>query len=204
MTECPVLSKKYMHFRRGCDIVVEGYYNMSRSKVIINPDVIIDEAFDLIRTRGLDSLSVRKLASRLNVSSMTLYNYVANMEEIKGQVIGRALEDLRRDIARMVDGLLPDSKRFFMRMGMAVYRFARANTQLYKLMMYSAHSELYFEPEDLAVPFGTDVDKKAFYLLQTIIHGLLSKDLLADLIGDEAEFTSYLHLALDRLFPDLR
>lgn len=42
---------------------------------------------DIIAEEGVGALSIRKIASRINVSSMTLYNYIENVEDIKKDMI---------------------------------------------------------------------------------------------------------------------
>ena len=44
---------------------------------------IANEALEIIRESGYDSLNARSLASRLNISTMPLFHSYENMEEIK-------------------------------------------------------------------------------------------------------------------------
>lgn len=48
----------------------------------ITKDIIIDRAFLYADQHGLDALSMRNLASVLNVKAMSLYNHIKNKEEV--------------------------------------------------------------------------------------------------------------------------
>ncbi|MBI9109378.1 MAG: TetR/AcrR family transcriptional regulator [Spirochaetales bacterium] len=61
---------------------------MPREKKIPNPVDIIDAAFDIIDKDGYTAFSARKLAARLDVAHMTVYNYYSR-EYILGAVIRR-------------------------------------------------------------------------------------------------------------------
>lgn len=66
---------------------------MARAKIISSKEAIIEVSFNIINEEGVNALSIRKLASRMNVSSMTLYNYVENIDDIKKEVV---LEGFRK------------------------------------------------------------------------------------------------------------
>lgn len=48
----------------------------------LNRDRILNTAIDLADNHGIDSLSMRKLAQQLGVKAMSLYNHVANKEDL--------------------------------------------------------------------------------------------------------------------------
>lgn len=51
---------------------------MGRGKKIVDIELVIDEAIALIEEVGVEEFSTRRLASRLGISAMTLYNYYDN------------------------------------------------------------------------------------------------------------------------------
>jgi AcrR family transcriptional regulator len=61
---------------------------MPRIKKIQNPTDIIDAAFDIIDKEGFSEFSARKLAGKLKVAHMTVYNYFSR-DYILGAVIKR-------------------------------------------------------------------------------------------------------------------
>ncbi len=60
---------------------------MGRGKKIVDIELVVDEAVALIEEGGVGEFSTRRLASRLGISAMTLYNYYEN----RGAIIKEAL-----------------------------------------------------------------------------------------------------------------
>jgi len=71
---------------------------VGRGKKIVDIELVIDEAIALIEEGGVEEFSTRRLASRLGISAMTLYNYYEN----RGAIIGEAL---KRGLGMLWDGL---------------------------------------------------------------------------------------------------
>lgn len=55
---------------------------MTREEVEITRGRILDTALDLIIEQGFNNLSLRKIASRLDVSATTIYNYYTSKDEL--------------------------------------------------------------------------------------------------------------------------
>jgi len=73
---------------------------VGRGKKIVDVKLVVDEAVALIEEGGVGEFSTRRLASRLGISAMTLYNY----DENRGAIIREAL---RRSLGLLWEGL-PD------------------------------------------------------------------------------------------------
>jgi AcrR family transcriptional regulator len=73
---------------------------VGRGKKIVDIELVVDEAVALIEEGGVEEFSTRRLASRLGISAMTLYNYYEN----RGAIIKGAL---RRGLGMLWAGL-PD------------------------------------------------------------------------------------------------
>ena len=56
---------------------------MARKKAIFDKQEIVDASFHVIKSEGNEAFSARRLATELNISSMTVYNYYKNIDEIK-------------------------------------------------------------------------------------------------------------------------
>lgn len=69
---------------------------------IISKDQIIDKCFEIVDRDGYRSISARRLASELNVSHMTLFNYIRDMNELLNEVILRSLYILN---SRILEGI---------------------------------------------------------------------------------------------------
>lgn len=64
---------------------------MGRGKKIVDIELVVDKAIALIEEGGVEEFSTRRLAARLGISAMTLYNYYENRGEILKGVLRRGL-----------------------------------------------------------------------------------------------------------------
>ncbi len=67
---------------------------MARKKLIFDRQKIIDSSFNIILNEGIDAFTARRLALELKISSMTVYNYYKNIDEIKKEVVIRGFSIL--------------------------------------------------------------------------------------------------------------
>lgn len=56
---------------------------MAREKVLCGKEEIIRVAVGIVDKEGMEAVSVRRIAKELGVSSMTIYNYVENLSDVK-------------------------------------------------------------------------------------------------------------------------
>ncbi len=68
----------------------------------LTEDQIVDAALQIIRTDGLDALSMRRLSQQLGRSQMAAYSYVTDKQELLDLVARRTLADV--DIPATSDG----------------------------------------------------------------------------------------------------
>jgi AcrR family transcriptional regulator len=71
---------------------------VGRGKKIVDIELVVEEAIALIEEGGVEEFSTRRLASRLGISAMTLYNYYEN----RGAILKGAL---RKGLSIMWGGL---------------------------------------------------------------------------------------------------
>ena len=71
---------------------------MGRGRKIIDIELVIEGAIALIEEGGVEEFSTRRLAARLGISAMTLYNYYDNRQAIMTGA-------LRRGLGLLWDGL---------------------------------------------------------------------------------------------------
>lgn len=64
---------------------------MGRGKKIVDIDLVIEEAIALIEEGGVEEFSTRRLAARLGISAMTLYNYYENRNAILKGALSKGL-----------------------------------------------------------------------------------------------------------------
>ncbi len=67
---------------------------MTKQDVENTRELILDTALDIIIRDGFQNLSLRKIASRLNVTATTIYNYYTNKDEINLMIRIRGFEKL--------------------------------------------------------------------------------------------------------------
>jgi len=75
---------------------------MGRGKKIVDIELVVDEAVALIEEGGVGEFSTRRLASRLGISAMTLYNYYENRGAIIKEALGKGLGLLWEGLAEEV------------------------------------------------------------------------------------------------------
>jgi AcrR family transcriptional regulator len=78
---------------------------VGRGKKIVDIELVIDEAISLIDESGVEEFSTRRLASRLGISAMTLYNYYENRGAILAEALKKGLALLWKGLPDEVDAL---------------------------------------------------------------------------------------------------
>jgi AcrR family transcriptional regulator len=76
---------------------------VGRGKKIVDIELVVDEAVALIEEGGVEEFSTRRLASRLGISAMTLYNYYENRGAIIRGALNRGLGLLWRGLPEEVE-----------------------------------------------------------------------------------------------------
>jgi AcrR family transcriptional regulator len=161
---------------------------MGRERIIEDPTAIVEHAFALIDEDGYDRFSTRRLAARLHVSHMTLYNYFDREELLK-----RVIE---LGFARFNERFLPlaaPQLRGCAAPGCVLrivadqlVEFARDHTRIYRFMFGGTASELTRDPRISGLyTSGVDLVKGALpaeleprlrrdaYLFFVLVNGLI-------------------------------
>lgn len=60
----------------------------------LSRDRVIDAALALVDERGIEALSMRKLADELGVKAMSLYNHVANKDDVLDGIVDAAMTEI--------------------------------------------------------------------------------------------------------------
>lgn len=69
-----------------------------RRNILLTPEKIISAAFELLADIGLDGLTMRALAKRLDVQAPALYSYVDNKAELIAIMSEQFLNEARKDL----------------------------------------------------------------------------------------------------------
>ena len=124
---------------------------MSRSRVLQNKNIIIDEAFCILDAEGLEALSIRRLAKEVGVSSMTLYNYVRNIDDIHREVLIRSFNLLYGDIYAIMQELPPENYSgltvFAKAYALAFYNFSLKHKNICTYLICAGRTEFHDDAE---------------------------------------------------------
>jgi AcrR family transcriptional regulator len=92
---------------------------------------IIHTALDLLVETGLDQLSLREIARRMDYTAAALYEYFNNKDEIISALVSEADRMLTAEMDQAIEGLSPRQK--LVESGLSYIRFAQNNPELYSL-----------------------------------------------------------------------
>lgn len=179
---------------------------MARNKALNSRDEIIDISFDIINNEGTPAFSARRLAKELNVSFMTIYNYVENIDDIKKEVILRGFQILSESIYESIikenlDLNKMDIRSYCLTIAREIFRFSKRYNGVYQLMFTNGEAKLYKDPE--VAPFyrsyiklvnlkNNNKNKKVLHILDVIIHGLIREKIFGLRNYKEDEFIEYI------------
>ncbi len=97
---------------------------------------IIDEAFQMARENGIESVTARELGKRLGISSSPIFTAFKNMEELQTEVCKLALKEFERHVHDAVN-FTPAFKY----VGIKMIQFAMEEPKLFQLVYMRAHGE---------------------------------------------------------------
>ena len=127
---------------------------MTKEEVESTRGRILDTALDIIIKEGFHNLSVRKIASRLNVTATTIYNYYTNKDEINLMIRIRGFEKLHDMLSRRAAPFnnIEDRIKAMIR---AYIEFGLTNSSYYDIM-FNLHTPKYLDY------VGTDIEPLAY------------------------------------------
>ncbi|MFD2445001.1 TetR/AcrR family transcriptional regulator [Bacillus sp. CGMCC 1.16607] len=101
-------------------------------KTKFTKEAIIDAAFDIAKTEGIDSITVRKVADKLGSSIAPIYVNFTEVEELKQAILVKV-----HDIAQQYL-MTPYSLNPFLNIGIASLKFAREYSVLFKDLIFNS------------------------------------------------------------------
>ena len=122
---------------------------MPREKIILNPEDIIEAAYEIIDTEGYGGFSARKLGAKLHVAHMTVYNYFSR-DDILGAVIDRGFGEIYKLTDRVISEHLQHKSEpveIFLIIADKLLEFAKEHPHLYKYMFQGEHENIETKPE---------------------------------------------------------
>jgi AcrR family transcriptional regulator len=191
---------------------------MARNKVICDKRQIIDLAFRVINNEGEAALSARRLAKELNMSAMTLYNYVENIDAIKKEVVLQGFNILYKKFYARLNSYKQENggiaaAMFCKIIAQALFEFGNEYSGVYKLI-FLANKSKFIKDAEIRPFYGffmriytkTVLDrvkredlKKAFQMFEFIIHGLILENLEGISRCPMEKYCEYIDFYINRL-----
>lgn len=103
----------------------------------ITREMVVEAAFELARTEGLEHVIVRDIASRLGCSVQPIYSYCRNMEGLRKDVMNRANEFIRDYIVSRLD-----KKDFFRSTGYAYIQLAAEEPNIFRMFVMNERKNI--------------------------------------------------------------
>jgi AcrR family transcriptional regulator len=125
-------------------------------------EAILDAARHLIRERGVDGLSMRAIADRIDYSAAGLYEYFESKEAIIGAVCAQGHQRLTAAMSR-VDPALP-AEEYLVGIGLAYIGFALRDPDYFNLMFSALSSS--------TAAGRMEEDSSYLYLLRAVRRGI--------------------------------
>lgn len=67
----------------------------NRNRCILNRELILKTALDILDNSGIESLSMREIANKLGVKAMSLYNHIKNKEDLLTGIVEIILSEVQ-------------------------------------------------------------------------------------------------------------
>lgn len=117
-------------------------------KTKFTKEAIIDAAFEIAKTEGIDQITIRKVADQLGSSIAPIYVNFTDIEELKKAVIHKIHEISQQML------MTPYSPDPFLNIGIASLKFAREYPVLFKDLIMNNH-----RLKDVNPPIGSILDQ---------------------------------------------
>ncbi len=192
---------------------------MARKKIIFEKQKIVDTSFHIIKSEGNEAFSARRLATELNISSMTVYNYYKNIDEIKKEVIIKGFNILYKmifhDMENKKEKLAEEGICCLCRiMALNMMNFALGNKEIY-ILMFTEYGYKFRKDHEirlfynympqlanrikLAQSEAQDL-KKRCYIFESTIQRLIMEKLNKLYDYSLEEYNDYIDFSLKHLF----
>ena len=127
---------------------------MAREKVLCGKEEIIRVAVEIVEREGIAALSARRVSKELGISSMTIYNYVENLQEVKKYVLSTGFDRLYGSIYKALGAIeAPVDKTAFCRtLAFQVLDFAEEHRNIFTFMFTEGRYQ-----------FSEDAEVRPFY-----------------------------------------
>lgn len=106
-------------------------------KVEITKEKVLKEALELVREQGIEVLTARSLAQRLNCSTQPIYSVCGSMEQLKDEVYNMAIEFT----LSIMNSYKDEKNSPALNLGIGYLHLARNEKQLFKAVYLSGYKK---------------------------------------------------------------
>jgi len=117
------------------NFVLFGGFRMPKQK--ITKEMVVEAAFLLAREGGLDRITVRDIAEKLNCSVQPIYSYCKNMEGLRRNVMRRSGRFVKEYISAHLD-----KNDFFRSTGYAYIKLAVEEPNIFNMFVMNVRTEI--------------------------------------------------------------
>lgn len=110
-------------------------WGVTMPKQKITKEMVVDAAFSLARTGGMEQVLVKNIAKALGCSVQPIYSYCSSMEGLRREVYARVTAFVREFVSAQIDPAEPFSST-----GRAYVRLAQQEPELFKLFILHPRS----------------------------------------------------------------
>lgn len=100
----------------------------------VDIDKIVETAIEITESTGIETVTLKEIGKRLNVSSSSLYNHVENLADIKKRVSHQALKMLKESMFKEAIG--KSGTDIIHGIGEALISFAQNHPYLYETLQW--------------------------------------------------------------------
>lgn len=170
---------------------------MTKEEVERTREKILDTALDIIIKDGFQNLSVRKIASRLNFTATTIYNYYTNKDEINLMIRIRGFEKLH-DLLTKRSAPFKKTEDRLEAMTCAYVEFGLTNPSYYDIM-FNLHTPKYLDY------VGTEIEPLAFQEKQNALKCLACfvDEISAYVAADDKKRDAFILYQIAKFWSDL-
>ena len=143
-------------------------------------NLILYAALELLKQEGLENLSLRELARRVDYSPAAIYEYFADKDALLTALFKEADIQLNRTLEDLPKDLSPSDH--LIAAGMSYIRFSRQNPQLYQLFNNQSGEAI--------------KDSLTYHTITMVIQEGISRDIFKTHSGFEADEMAYICRAL--------
>lgn len=193
---------------------------MARVRIFIDDEKIIETAYELMSDIGYWKFSTRKLAEALDVSPMTLYNYVDNKDEIVSRVFLKGMRkifaQLQQRAQQVWEAIERDPYVIYKILSEVFLDFAKENRHMYTLLfiipdihvgdneeIVRLYSSAYDMIQHLIPESKRSQARKEVLMFLVLMNGLVNRYIRGSVHFTEEQYHDLIDEAMAKLFTPL-